>query len=75
MREITREELTHSRQNIVLVCVVYSRLLRPSTLTPESALFLAAIPGALFVGYAANHGVQQVRNPPVRKTDRGKPQN
>lgn len=43
-------------------------------LLPESALFLAAIPGALFVGYMANLGVQQVRNPPVRKTDRRKPE-
>lgn len=33
----------------------------------DSAWFVAAIPGYLFVGYMANLGVQQVRNPPSSK--------
>ena len=41
---------------------------------PESLLFLAAIPGAVFVGYMANLGVQQVRNPPARRADPKKPE-
>lgn len=43
-------------------------------LLPESALFLAVIPGALFIGYMANLGVHQVRNPPDRETNRRKPE-
>ncbi|SDI44541.1 hypothetical protein SAMN04488693_11194 [Arthrobacter subterraneus] len=30
----------------------------------DSAWFVAAIPGYIFVGYMANLGVQQVRHPP-----------